>query len=598
MILGDTFINTMEFELRPEELDYQERAAREEKRLKENPNLTLGVLIEKLGFEYPDKKALFFGENSWTWSSINDECNKIANLFLKLNIKNGDTISIMMENCPEYLFLIGGINKVQGVSALINVHQRKQALVHAFNLSSPEWIIVDGDNLPFLLEIKEDLLLGDDRILVCNAEGSTKNGLRDLNKELEGISVENPNPRLKGNLREIALNIFTSGTTGLPKAVTLSNFKFMHVSIFGVLTLKLDIDDIIYIPQPLYHGLGLMVGCGGAVWRGASIALRKRFSASNFWKDIKKYNATCTLYIGEIPRYLLNRPESEFVKDSPLRKMVGLGLKKDVWERFSSRFNVPHIVEYFGLTESGGFVNVSGKPGMVGRNVFAGVHIVKVDRDTNEVLRTKQGHCILCKPGEIGIVLVQVIPDDDFTGYKSKEATEKKLVYNVIEEGDVYFNTGDLLKLHEDRWVSFVERSGDTFRWKGENVSTSEVESIIKSFPNVLASVVYGVEIPGSEGKAGMAALTLQDSGNFSLEDFAKFLVSSLPGYAIPIFLRICQNLEVTGTFKLRKVTLKEEGFSPDKISDPLYVWNPKSKALEKLTLNVYNDIKKGNMIL
>ncbi|MHA2121857.1 MAG: AMP-binding protein [Promethearchaeota archaeon] len=596
MILGDIFINTKEFELKPEERNYQERAAREENRIKENPNLTLGVLIEKLAVEYPDRKALFFGDNSWTWSSINDECNKRANFFRKLNIKNGDTISIMMENCPDYLFLIGGINKIQGVSALINVHQRKQALVHAFNLSSPEWIVVDNENLPFLLEIKEDLPLGPNKILVCNAERSTKDGLRDLNKELEEISVENPSSTLKGNIREIALNIFTSGTTGLPKAVTLSNFKFMHVGIFGVLTLKLELDDTIYVPQPLYHGLGLMVGWGGAVWRGASIALRKRFSASNFWKDIKKYNATCTLYIGEIPRYLLNRPKSEFVKDSPLRKMVGLGLKKDVWERFSSRFNVPHIVEYFGLTESGGFVNVSGKPGMVGRNVFPGFYIVKVDRDTNEILRNKQGRCILCKPGEIGMVLVQVIPEDDFTGYKSKEATEKKLVYNVIEEGDVCFNTGDLLKLHEDRWVSYVERSGDTFRWKGENVSTSEVESIIISFPNVKSSVVYGVEILGSEGKAGMVTLTLHDSENFNLEEFSRFLISSLPGYAIPVFLRIRQNLEVTGTFKLRKVTLKGEGFDPDKISDPLYVWNSKSKTLEQLTLKIYNAIKSGNI--
>ena len=567
-----------------------------ENRLKENPDLSLGVLIEQLAFEYPDRKALFFGENSWTWSSVNDECNKIANFFRKKNLKNGDTVSIMMENCPEYLFLTGGINKIQGVNALINIHQRKQALVHAFNLSNPEWIVVDGDNLPYLLEVKEDLPLGNDRILVCSAEVSTKDGLRDLNRELEEIPIENPISTLKAKSKEIALNIYTSGTTGLPKAVTLNNSKFMHVCIFGVLCLKLDIDDVIYIPQPLYHGLGLMVGWGGAVWRGASIALRKRFSASNFWKDIKKYNATCTLYIGEIPRYLLNRPESEFVKVSPLRKMVGLGLKKDVWERFSSRFNVPHIVEYFASTEISGFVNVSGKPGMVGRNVLPGFPIVKVDRDTSEILRNKQGRCILCKPGEVGMALAQVIPNGDFSGYKSKEATEKKLLYNVIEEGDVYFNTGDFLKLHEDRWVSFVERSGDTFRWKGENVSTSEVESIIISFPNVKSSVVYGVEIPGSEGKAGMAALTLYNSGNFNLEEFSKFVDTSLPRYAIPVFIRIRQNLEVTGTFKLRKVTLKLEGFNQDKISDPLYIWNPKSKCLEKLTRNIYNAIKSGNI--
>lgn len=503
-----------------------------------------------------------------------------------------------MENSPEYLFLTGGINKVQGVNALINTHQRKRALIHAFNISNPEWIVVDNDCLPYLLEIKNELPVENDRILVCGAEERINHSFREVEKEFEGISIENPSSTSKTNSKEIAFNIFTSGTTGLPKAVTYSNFKFMRASIFGVTTLKLEIDDTIYVPLPLYHGLGFAVGWGGAVWRGASVALRKHFSASQYWKDIKNYNATCTLYIGEIPRYLLNRPKSELVKDSPLRRMVGLGLKKDVWERFSSRFNVPHIIEYFGSTEIGGFVNVSGKPGRVGRSLSAEVLIVKVDDITNEILRDNQGHCIVCKPGESGIALVMVTPDSAFSRYKSKEATEKKLIHDVLAEGDTYFNTGDFLKLHEDRWVSFVERSGDTFRWKGENVSTSEVESIITSFPNVKSSVVYGVEVPHSNGKAGMAAISLKDSRNFNFKDFSSFLSSSLPRYAIPVFVRIRQNLEVTGTFKLRKVTLKEEGYNINKITNPLYIWDSNSEGLEKLTLEIYKDINSGNLRL
>jgi acyl-CoA synthetase (AMP-forming)/AMP-acid ligase II len=278
--------------------------------------------------------------------------------------------------------------------------------------------------------------------------------------------------------------------------------------------------------------------------------------------------------------------------------MVGLGLKKHVWENFSSRFNVPHIVEYFGSTEIGGFVNVSDKPGMVGRNVFPGVHIVKVDKDTNEILRDKNGRCILCKPGEIGMVLVQVTPKGDFTGYKNKEATEKKVVYDVIEEGDIYFNTGDFLKLHDDRWVSFVERSGDTFRWKGENVSTSEVETIINSFQDIRSSVVYGVKVPNSEGKAGMAAITLHGTSNFDLKIFSDFLGSSLPRYAIPVFVRIRNILEVTGTFKLSKVNLKKEGYNPNNLSDTLYIWNSKSKNLKKFTPDIYQAIQNGDLRL
>ena len=586
----------MGFELTPQEKEHFDRVVQEEDKLKQIPNQSLGTRIEKQASENPDNISLYFSNKSWTWDSVNKECNRYANFFKNLDLKSGNTVSLMMENSPEYLFLTGGINKVQGINALINTHQKKQALIHAFNISTPKWIIVDQDCLPFLLEIGNDLPVKNENIFVCGTTGISNHGFRDLDKESKQISTENPDFTSKSHSREIAFNIFTSGTTGLPKAVTLSNFKFLRVGIFGTTTLLLETDDTIYVPLPLYHGLGLNVGWGAAIWKGSSIALRKRFSASEYWKDIKNYNATCTLYIGEIPRYLLNRPESEFVRDSPLRKMVGLGLKKVVWERFSSRFNVPRIVEYFGATEIGGFVNVSGNPGMVGRKVFPGIHIVKINKITNEILRDEKNFCILCEPGESGMVLVQVTPKSDFTGYKSRSATEKKIVTNVIEKGDTYFNTGDILKLHEDQWVSFVERSGDTFRWKGENVSTSEVESIILSFPGIQSSVVYGVKIPHSEGKGGMTAITLQNSESFDIKKFSKFLSSSLPRFAIPVFVRIRRDLETTGTFKLKRGNLRGEGYDPSKISDLLYIWDSKPNYLKKLTVEIYRSISDGNL--
>ncbi len=588
----------MGFELTPQEKDHFDRVAQEENKLKQISNQSLGTRIEKQASEKPENISLYFSNSSWTWDSVNKESNRYANFFKNLGLKSGNAISLIMENSPEYLFLTGGINKVQGINALINTHQRKQALIHALKISTPEWIIIDKDCLPYLLEIRNDLPVKSDKIFVCGDTENSKSDFRNLNKECEHTSLDNPSSTSKSHSRDIAFNIFTSGTTGLPKAVTLSNFKFLRVGIFGTTTLLLETDDTIYVPLPLYHGLGLNVGWGAAIWNGSSIALRKRFSASEYWKDIKKYNATCTLYIGEIPRYLLNRPESEFVSDSPLRKMVGLGLKKDVWEKFSSRFNVPHIVEYFGATEIGGFVNVSGKPGMVGRKIFPGIHIVKINSATNEILRDENNHCLLCKPGETGMVLVQVTPKSDFTGYKSRKATEKKIVTDVIEEGDTYFNTGDILKLHEDQWVSFVERSGDTFRWKGENVSTSEVESIILSFPGIRSSVVYGVKIPHSEGKGGMVAITLKNSEDFNISKFSEFLTISLPRYAIPVFVRIREALETTGTFKLKRGNLKEEGYDPNKMSDFLYIWDSGSNCLKELTRNVYQSIVNGNMRL
>ncbi|HEC40149.1 MAG TPA: long-chain-acyl-CoA synthetase, partial [bacterium] len=344
---------------------------------------------------------------------------------------------------------------------------------------------------------------------------------------------------------------------------------------FGGLTLELIQNDVVYCPLPLYHSHARINGWGSCVQSGCTFAFRKRFSASNFWKDVKKFRATCFLYIGEIPRYLLNRSESEYVENNTLKKIFGLGLQKDIWVEFKSRFNIEHILEFYGATDgAGGLLNMEERPGMIGRiNSPDTIAIVKTNQDTGEYYKDEKGFLISCKPGETGMMLVKISKSSNFLGYKDKNETKKKILRNVFQENDNYFITGDLVKLHDNNgWVSFADRIGDTFRWKGENVATLEVENILNSLPDIEICNVYGVEIPKHEGRAGMVAIKLKEFTKFNTEKFTNFIVEKLPKYSIPIFIRIKNELEYTGTHKLRKINLRKQGYDINNIKDRIYL--------------------------
>ncbi|MCK5346096.1 MAG: AMP-binding protein, partial [Candidatus Heimdallarchaeota archaeon] len=379
------------------------------------------------------------------------------------------------ENSPEYLFITTGINKIQGVTSQINVNQRTKALIHAFQISEPKWIIVDGSSLPAFVDIFTDLKFEKKKVFVINNPEHLKHEFLNFHSEVASSSTDNPKTTFQSHLFDEAMYIFTSGTTGLPKAAVQNNLRLVNP--FGYLAFKLTKDDVVYSALPLYHSLATVVGWGGVLQCGSAFAIRKRFSASQFWKDIKKFGATCFIYIGEIPRYLLNRPVSEYVENSTLKKMLGVGLRKDVWEDFKSRFKIEHVLEFYGATEgAGGFFNIGEVPGMIGRITVPGaIMIVKCDEDTNEMFKDENGYLIPCKVGETGMMLAIIQENSYFKGYKDKAKTNKRIVTNAFEENDMFFITGDLVTLHEDSWVSFADRSGDTFRWKGENVSTEEV---------------------------------------------------------------------------------------------------------------------------
>jgi acyl-CoA synthetase (AMP-forming)/AMP-acid ligase II len=372
------------------------------------------------------------------------------------------------------------------------------------------------------------------------------------------------------NSSEVMCYIYTSGTTGLPKAAIITNKRYLAGAyMFGGATMEATPRDIIYLPLPLYHSNAIIIGVGSALVSGAAVALRRKFSASQFWDDARKYDASIFVYIGELCRYLLNAPKNPHERSHRLRLAVGNGLRPDTWEPFQRRFGVPLIREFYAATEGNApIINFEGRPGMLGR-LKPGQVLVRCDETSGEILRNADGFCERVHPGQKGILLGHINPLLAFDGYVDKSATDKKIQRDVFRHGDHYFNTGDILQLHEDAWVSFADRVGDTFRWKGENVSTNEVAEVLNGAKGVLESNVYGVSVPGSEGRAGMASINV--NGELDLDEFASYVVNRLPSYQRPYFLRLQKEMRVTGTFKHQKTGYRDEGFDPSKVSDPLY---------------------------
>ncbi len=585
-----------EVQLTSKEADYYARLNKVIEERTENPNLSFGIIIEQHAEKNPNEFSLLFKDISWTWQILNQESNKIANYFLRIGYKSGDTIAVMMENSPEFISIITGINKIQGISSLINVNQRKQALIHSFKISEPFWIIVDGDSLAAFTEVFSDLNFDKNKVFVINNHMKYHHDFIDFHTELKSVSIDNPATTFRSYLTDMSVYIFTSGTTGLPKAALQDNTRILNP--FGWLAFESTHNDVVYSPLPLYHSLALVVGWAGAIQVGAAYAFRKRFSASEFWKDIKKFGATCFMYIGELPRYLINRPESEYVENTTLKKMLGVGFRKDIWEEFKSRFHIEHILEFYGATEgAAGLFNIEEVPGMIGRRTIPGLIIaVKVNEETGEFYKDENGFLIECTSGETGMMLAQILETSAFLGYKDKNKTNQRVLRNVLKENDAYFNTGDLVHLHDDNWVSFADRYGDTFRWKGENVSTMEVESILNTFGGFEMCNVYGVEVPNSDGKAGMICIKIDDTKSFKPELFSQFVSKNLPKYAIPLFIRIKDELEFTGTHKLRKVNLRTQGYDINAIKDQLYFWESMSNRYKIFEREHYQNVINGKL--
>ena len=578
-------------------------------RLKPNAAFTMADLIEDTVRRREDRPFVLFEGRSISYGEYNREANRIAHWGLEQGLHAGDVVALLMQNRPEFLSVWAGLAKIGVTTALINTNLTGASLTHALDAGGTRRLIVGAELSDSLdsLEASErddlDLWIAPDPF---TARAPANQGARDFGAAIAEQPDENPDPAERADVRagDPLVYIYTSGTTGLPKAAKMSHMRYATLGI-GPQVAGLDAAGVMYCALPLYHSAGGGMAVCGVLRSGGTLGLRRKFSASEFWKDVRDMRATGFQYIGEFCRYLLNQPQNPADSDHRLQFIIGNGLRPDIWEEFRDRFSIPNIVEFYGATEGNvAMLNFEGKVGSVGKRppaIIPPPRLIRYDVEADEHVRGSDGLCVECAPDEIGELLGQIPNDPNtasgrFEGYTSKEATDKKILRDVLEKGDQWFRTGDLLRCDAKGYFYFIDRIGDTFRWKGENVSTQEVAEVVGTLPGVLMTNVYGVDIEGHDGRAGMAAIALEAGTDFDGAATYELTKKSLPAYAMPVFFRLTPEPEVTGTFKLRKVDLQAQGWDPAVIEDPLLVRDDAAGAYLPLTPERIEALRSGTL--
>jgi fatty-acyl-CoA synthase len=545
-----------------------------------------------------DHTAIIFEGAHLTYRQLDALANRFAAWADAQGLRSGDTVALLLPNRAEYIPAWMGLAKVGVATALINNNLSGSALAHCLSISGATHVITDSDGVAATATIRVGLA----RPLTYWSLDGDENGAHALDLKTPRTAPERPSRERRAGLkaRDVALYIYTSGTTGMPKAAKISHVRAqLYMRAFAGATGSTATDRL-YCALPLYHSTGGLCAVGAALLNGGALVLRRKFSASHFWDDVAGNNCTIFVYIGELCRYLMHQPPHPKEREHSLRLGFGNGLRPEVWTPFQERFNVPRMLEFYGSTEGNvSMFNFDGQPGAIGRvpsylqGSFA-IRLVKFDVEAEDVIRDENGLCVMCKPGEVGEAL-GLIKDDarhNYGGYADAAASQKKILHNVLEQGDSWFRTGDLMRQDKDGYFYFVDRIGDTFRWKGENVSTTEVAQAFAEYPGVEEVNVYGVKVEGYDGRAGMAAIT--PNKDFSLSGLRAFLEQELPVYARPPFIRIQPDQETTGTFKYRKVDLVRDGFDPSKVEHALYVALPDRAEYTRLTPELYTEIQAG----
>lgn len=569
-----------------------------------NTAYTFPHLMTDLAIEHGERPALISVETTLSFNQLNSRANQYARWALAQGVKKGDCIALLMPNKPEYVAAWLGIIRAGGVCSLLNTNLSGASLAHCINIVTPKAVIVDNE----LADIYESA--------VGHLDGDFKPWLyggtdrwADLDTALDEIRDDTlaGDEVVEMTTSDRALYIYTSGTTGLPKAANIVHYRIMTIMNGFSAATEASQNDRMYICLPLYHTAGGIIAIGITLTMGGSVFIRDKFSADEFWDDIVDNECTMFQYIGELCRYLLNSPIHPKENQHKLRLIDGNGLRPDIWEAFRDRFKIPFILEWYASTEGNAvFFNFDQKVGAIGRlpkwaeKKFV-TEIVKYDQDTEMPVRDANGFVVKCAPNEVGEAISQILNDPSkpaqrFEGYADKVATEKKIIRGAFEEGDAWFRTGDLIRKDEMGYFYFIDRIGDTFRWKGENVATSEVSEALTVFKGVLEANVYGVSVKGNDGRAGMVSLVVDDT--FDMEKFYVHVTDALPAYARPVFLRIQKEIESTGTFKQRKVDLVKEGFEPQKITDRLAFNHRGKNRFVPLDAALYEEIQSGSVRL
>jgi fatty-acyl-CoA synthase len=570
-----------------------------------NPTRVFPAVIADLADKYGDAPALISEREQLSYRALAERANRYARWALAQGIGKDESVCLMMPNRPEFMALWLGVTSVGGVVALLNTNLTGPALAHCINVVHPRHIVVAAE----LFEPFQTARAHDTSGAKIWLHGEADANFPRIDREVDRFSGDRltDSERCPLTIEDHALYIYTSGTTGLPKAANINHYRLMLASHAFAGVMDTRATDRMYDCLPMYHTAGGVVATGALLVRGGSVVLREKFSAREFWDDVVRWDCTLFQYIGELCRYLVNSPPDPKEQAHRLRLACGNGLRIDIWAQFQRRFRIPRIIEFYGATEGNvSFFNFDGKEGAVGRIPWFIAHrfptkVVRYDVVTQQPLRNEQGRCIECEVDEPGEVIGKIIKDASkpgarFEGYATRSETDRKILRDVFEKGDVWFRTGDLMRKDADGYFFFVDRIGDTFRWKGENVSTTEVEEAIGQFPDALEANVYGVEIPGRDGRAGMAAIVGRE--HFNLTGFRDHLIERLPDYARPVFLRLRNDIDVTATFKQRKIDLVKEGFDPVVSDDPIYFNDPTANAFVRLDRPLYDRIRAGGVRL
>lgn len=566
-----------------------------------DPHATFPLLIEQLAERYESAPALLGQDDALTYRALSERANRYARWTISEGLAPGATVCLLLHNCPDYLAIWLGLTRAGLTVALVNTHLTGTSLAHSIRVVQPAALIAGASFLERIHSIRAQI----GTRTPCWAHGSADPRWPRIDQaiaELPGAPVE-PAERAVPSLSDRALYIYTSGTTGLPKAAIVTHLRLIRWAQWFSGMMNLSAADRMYDCLPLYHSVGGVVATGATLAAGGAVVLRERFSVSRFWQDVTEQRCTVFQYIGELCRFLLAQPQQDGERTHGLRLACGNGLQGEVWTAFQRRFRIPQILEYYASTEGNvSLYNCEGRPGSVGRIPPFLLHrypvaVVRSDPATGTPLRDSAGRCVPCAVHEVGEVLGQIMSGaahagTRFEGYLDSDATRSKVLRDVFAPGDAWYRTGDLMKRDPQGFFYFVDRIGDTFRWRGENVSTSEVAAIVLTCRAVTDAAVYGVAIPGIEGRAPMAALTVDDT--FDLAEFRRELAERLPAYARPLFVRIVTTLDRTGTFKLQKQKLLADGFDPGRIADRLYFDRAQEGRYVVLDAPLYQRLSEG----
>ncbi len=570
--------------------------------VKPDSSHTIVDIVEAQARATPHAIAFYYLDSSLSYAALDAGANRVARWAHNAGVRRGDAVALLMENRPDYVICWLGLLKVGAVAALINTNLRGAALAHSIAIAEARHAVVGEKLAQAYLEALPQI---DSRPTGWVAGGALQ-GMENLDAALASVCTSAADRAWREGVtcKDKAFYIYTSGTTGLPKASNFTHLRMLYMMHGFAGGLNAKARDRMYNVLPLYHSAGGVCALGPALLTGGSVIIKRKFSAHEFWDDVHRYEATLFQYIGELCRYLLNAPSAKFEHDHKIRAITGNGLRPEIWKNFQERFAIPKIVEFYGATEGNvSMLNYDGKIGAVGRvpsymRAIMTTRIVKFDIEHETPMRGTDGFCIECAADEAGEVIGRISdePGKTFDGYTKQSDTQKKVLHDVFEKGDSWFRTGDLMRRDGQGYFYFVDRIGDTFRWKGENVATSEVSEALGVVAGVKEANVYGVTVPGMDGRAGMAALV--SGPGFDVAKLADALAGNLPIYARPVFVRLLPEIEITGTFKQRKVDLVKDGFDPSMIRDPLYWLNHATGRYEPLTREKHAAILSGQVKL